>query len=462
MKDKTTAKLTEFVLDTRLSSIPAAALRAAKRSVFNWCGLVLQARGHPAVRIARDWVGTLGGSGATAVGGVRTDATWAALVNGLASHVEDFDDTHYQTIIHPTGPVWSAVLAVAEGAHLSGRQALEAFILGVDVECRVGEAVFPSHYNRGYHITATAGAFGATAAVGKLLDLSPTQFQEALGLVSTMASGLRGTFGSMAKPLHPGKAAMEGIVAAQLARRGFTSGDTGLESPLGFCGVLADDYDLSKITDRLGQRWLVEENAIKPFACGVVAHAAMDGMLRHRRRGVRPHDVRGIHLRVHPRVRQLTANPRPEIGLEGKFSVQHGVAVSLLDGRAGPRQYTDERVQADEVRSLRDRVSIQVDSALRLDEAYVTVTLHGGEERAIHVAHAVSSLANPMPDDMLDDKVRDLLHDLPEDRFNSLKDDVFSLPKLDDVHTITCYLRRTETSTNPRSRTFPSRPCSAA
>jgi len=440
MKDKTTAELTRFVLEARLASIPAAAVRAAKRSIYNWFGLVVQARNHPAVRIAREWVQTLGGSGATAIGATRTGAMWAALVNGLASHVEDFDDTHYQTIIHPTGPVWSAVLAVAEQAHLPGARALEAFILGVDVECRVGEAVFPSHYNRGYHITATAGAFGAAAAVGKLLDVDQTQLEEALGLVSSMASGLRGTFGSMTKPLHPGKAAMEGIMATQLACRGFTSGNTGLESRLGFCGVLADEYDLSRITDHLGQRWLIEENAIKPFACGVVAHAAMDGMLRHRQQGVQPHEVGHISLRVHPRVEQLTGNPTPETGLEGKFSVQHGVAVSLLDGRAGPRQYTDERVRAGEVTSLRDKVSLYADHELRLDEAYVTIALHSGEERTIHVEHAVSSLDNPMSDDMLDDKVRDLLRDLSEDEFNTLKGHVFSLPELDGVHTLTAHL----------------------
>ena len=446
MKDNATAEIARFVAESGLPTMPATALQAAKRSILNWFGLVLHAGRHPAVGIVRDWARTQGGEGATAVGGLATAPVWAALVNGLASHVEDYDDTHYATIIHPTGPVWSAVLAVAEQMDLSGAEALQAFVLGVDVECRVGEAVFPSHYDRGHHITATAGVLGAAAAVARLLDLDGTQrlrppgqrrIEEALGLASTMASGLRGTFGSMTKPFHPGKAAMEGIIAAQLAAKGFSSGNTGLESPLGFCGVLADEVDLALITEGLGQRWLIEENAIKPFACGVVAHAALDGVLRLRP-GLPADDVERIDLRLHPRVAQLMGNPAPTTGLEGKFSIYHSVAACFLDGRAGPRQYTDERVQAADARSLRERVVLHLDGTLSLDKAHVAIVLRDGQERAVHVESG--SGQDPMPDEALVDKVRDLLQDWPPEEVLALQASVFSLEEQSTVRGLAEYL----------------------
>ena len=455
MKDNATAKIARFVAGTGLPSMPATALHAAKSSILNWFGLVLHAGQHPAVRIVRDWVRAQGGEGATAVGGLATAPLWAALVNGLASHVEDYDDTHSATIIHPTGPVWSAVLAVAEQMDLSGAEALQAFVLGVDVECRVGEAVFPSHYDRGHHITATAGVLGAAAAVAKLLDLDRTQrlrsadrtqrlrsadwrrIEEALGLASTMASGLRGTFGSMTKPFHPGKAAMEGIIAAQLAAGGFTSGNTGLESPLGFCGVLADEHDITRLTEGLGQRWLIEENAIKPFACGVVAHAALWGVHRLRS-GIPVDDVVRIDLWAHPRVGQLMGNPAPATGLEGKFSIHHSVAACFLDGRAGPRQYTDERVQAPDARSLRERVMLRLDGALSLDEARVSLVLRNGEERAVHVRPGGGR--DPMSDEALVDKVRDLLQDWPPEEVLALQANVLALEEQPIVRGLAEYL----------------------
>ena len=301
------------------------------------------------------------------------------------------------------------------------------------MECRVGEAVYPSNYDRGYNITATAGALGAAAGVCHLLRLETEPIEEALGLASTFASGLKGTFGSMAKPLHPGKAAMEGIMAAQLAQRSFTSGNTGLESRLGFCGVLSDQVDRSRIVDGLGERYLITENALKPFACGVVAHAAMDGILRHRAAGVPVPQITGITLRVHPRVQELTGNATPRDGLEGKFSVQHGVAVALLDGRAGPDQYTDARVQDPQVIALREKVTLAVDDSLRKDEAHVTVLIEGREPVSIHVEHALGSLQNPMSDQTLHEKVTALNPGLAPPQLSTLRSRIGMLDELPSV-----------------------------
>ena len=433
MKDPTTAALCQLVARTGYGDLDQGVIYQARRAIYNWFGLVLHAASDPAVRITREWIQTLGGSGSTAVGGVDTAAVWAALANGQAAHVEDFDDTHHATIIHPTAPVWSAVLSVAEQRRLSGAEALAAYALGGEVALRVGLAVFPSHYDRGYHITATAGVLGAAAGVAKLLRLHPRQIGEGLGVASTSAAGLKGTFGSMAKSLHPGQAAMNGILAAEMASRGFTSGNTGLDSRLGFAGVLSDRYERSRITEDIGRRWVMTENAIKPFACGVVAHPAIDGMLELRRQGFGAADVEAITLRVHARVVELTANPEPALGLEGKFSVQHSVAVALLDGRAGPRQYTDARVQDPAVAALRRRVKLVVEPGSRLEEAEVVVRLRNGEERRAHVAHAVGSLDYPLSDELLDDKVADLLGDRRGVDAAELRRQVWELEKLPDL-----------------------------
>jgi len=432
MKDNTTVALCELISRTRPADLPEGAWYEARRAVYNWFGLVLHASRDPAVRITTDWVRTLGGAGATAAGGLETAPVWAAMINGQAAHLEDFDDTHPATIIHPTAPIWSAALAVAEQRRLSGRDALAAFVIGTDVALRVGLAVFPSHYDRGYHITATAGALGAAAAVSKILNLNVSQIGEAIGLASTSAAGLKGAFGSMAKALHPGQAALRGIMAAELAARDFTSGNTGLESKLGF-RALSDEAHFDRVTRELGKRWLITENAIKPFACGVVAHPAIDGMLQLRRDGLRAEQVKAVALRVHARVAELTGNPSPKRGLEGKFSVQHSVAAALVDGRAGPRQYTDARVQAGEVIALRDRVTLTVDPAARLEEAGVTVTLESGEQRSAHVQHALGSLDYPLSDELLDEKVQDLLRDRPEVSAAELRRQIHALEQAADV-----------------------------
>src|SRR5258708_15613809 len=210
------------------------------------------------------------------------DILHASLLNGISSHMFDFDDTHLKTVIHPSGPVASALLALAEYRPMSGADFLHAFILGVEVECRIGNAVYPSHYDIGWHITGTAGVFGAAAAAGRLLGLSEQQHVWALGIAATQASGLREMFGSMCKPLHVGLAARNGLQAALLARQDFTSAAQPIEGRRGFANVLATERDLTKITDRLGETWELEANSYKPFACGVVVHPIIDACLQLR------------------------------------------------------------------------------------------------------------------------------------------------------------------------------------
>lgn len=408
-KDEATQALAAFTIGFAADGIPEAARRAAARGILNGAALMRHAADHEAVRLARTWVAGFGAGAAGVVGGSRAHPAHAALVNGIAAHVEDFDDTHEATIIHPTAPVLPAVLAVAEATGATGAEALAAHIIGVDVACRVAEAMFPSHYDRGHHITGTAGALGAAAAVARLLHLDVARCAEAFGVASCCASGLKGAFGSMTKSLHPGKAAHDGVMAAQLAAGGFTSGRTGLDQPLGLCGVLAERRDPSRLTEGLGSRWLIAEVALKPFACGVVAHPAIDGAIRLRAQGVAAGDVAALELRVHPRVRELMGNATPRDALEGKFSAVHAVAAALLDGRAGPRQFTDARVGSDDARALRDRISLHVDDALAIDQAALEARLADGSTRPLHVEAGVGGARNPLSDAALLDKAADLL-----------------------------------------------------
>jgi 2-methylcitrate dehydratase PrpD len=227
----------------------------------------------------------------------------------------------------------------------------------------------------------------------------------ALGLAATQAAGLREMFGSMAKSLHPGKAAQNGLSSALLAQADFDSSETGLEGKSGFAHVLSDTVDLARSVDGLGTRpHELLRNTYKPFACGLVVHPVIDACIQLRDAGVRASDVERIELEVHPLVLELTGKTRPTSGLEGKFSVYHAAAVALLDGAGGEAAFSDARVRADDASALRAKVHARVVQDLVLEAANVAVTLRDGQRHALRIAHCVGSLQQPMSDGQLQDK----------------------------------------------------------
>ena len=259
-----TRQLADFVAHATFEHLPAEVVRECKRCVLNYLGVALGACRHEAVAILTDAAREMGGlPQATILGSrLKTSVVQAAMVNGAMSHVLDYDDTDLETVIHPTGPVLSAALPLAEWRGLSGRQLITGFAVGAEVELRVGSAVYPAHYDVGWHITGTAGVFGAAAAAGWLLGLDSDRLSHALGLAGTQASGLREMFGSMAKCLHVGAAASNGLWSALLAGRGFTASTRVLEARRGFCAVTAAQYDLSRATDRLGSASFASATAV--------------------------------------------------------------------------------------------------------------------------------------------------------------------------------------------------------
>ena len=406
-----TRTLARYVLASRYADIPADVKHEAARSFLNWVGCAVGAAKHDTVARALAALQPFSGPAEASVLGRKdkVDIMLAALMNGITSHTFDFDDTHLKTVIHPSGPVASALLALAERMPVSGEDFMHAFILGVEVECRIGNAVYPNHYDTGWHITGTTGVFGAAAACGRLLGLDEQQMVWALGIAATQSSGLREMFGTMCKPFHPGNAAKNGLMAALLAKQNFTSSNQGIEAKRGFANVLSTKFDPAQITENLGKTFEISINTYKPFACGIVIHPIIDACVQLRNEhNLKAEDIESIHAGVHYLVLELTGKRTPQVGLEGKFSVFHSAAVAIIYGAAGESEYGDEVVQDKTVIALRDRMDATVEQGVHEDQARVTITLKNGTVYEKFVEHAIGSLDRPMTDTNLEAKFRGL------------------------------------------------------
>ncbi|WP_265502595.1 MmgE/PrpD family protein [Paracoccus beibuensis] len=402
-----TRMLAEWVVGLDGSDIPDEVRREGLRTFVNWVGCAVGGARHETVDAALRAVMPFSGErNATVLGRPeRLDPLHAALLNGITSHVLDYDDTHLKTIIHPAGPVASALLALSEIRPMSGEDFLTALIIGVEVECRIGNSVYPHHYDRGWHITGTSGVFGAAAAVGKAIGLDRQRMQWALGLAATQSSGLREMFGTMTKSFHPGRAAQNGMMSALMAEAGFDSSERALEAPRGFATVMSDKQDWSEILDDLGTRWEAALNSYKPFACGIVIHPAIDGCQQIRTEiGNRVAEIASVQLTTHPLVLELTGKRTPRTGLEGKFSVFHAAAVALLQGDGAPTAFTDEVVTNPQVIDLRDRINATADPACHEASVTIRVTFKDGSTLDKHIERAIGSSEVPLTDEQIDDK----------------------------------------------------------
>ena len=382
----------------------------AHRTLLNWVGCAVGGSRHEAAQAALDAAAMLKPAPqSTVLGrGERVDMASAALVNGISSHTFDFDDTHLRTIIHPAGPVASAILALAETTNATGRQLIDALVLGIDVSCRLGNVMYPDHYDRGWHITGSTGMLGAAAACARLLGLDEQKTTMALGVAASQPIGMREQFGTMAKPFHPGGAARAGLFSALLAKHGFTASPKAIEAPRGYVQVVSTKCDWSEATDQLGSRFEISFNTYKPFACGIVIHPSIDACAQLRERGVKPEEVERIELKVHSLVLELTGKKEPQDGLQGKFSIYHGCAAGLIFGRAGEAEYDDAVVRREDVTALRRKVVATVDDSIGEASADVTAVLRDGRREHVFVEHAIGSLEKPMTDADLEGKFRTL------------------------------------------------------
>ncbi|HVT39074.1 MAG TPA: MmgE/PrpD family protein [Gemmatimonadaceae bacterium] len=416
-----TRTLAETLSATRYSDLPAAAVGDTKRAILDWLGSALAGALEPPARTVQQWVARLGISDeATVFADGRASAAGAALANGVASHVLELDDVHKGSTLHGAAPVIPAALAVAEREHADGRSFLLAVTLGYEAALRIGEAVNPTHY-RFWHPTGTVGTFGAAAAAGSLIGLNAAQMTDALGSAGTQAAGLWefNADGAMSKHLHPGKAAFNGVLSADLARAGFTGASRILEGERGFFRAMSASHDASRITDGLGSKWKITENCYKLHACCGHTHSAIDVSLALRTQGNRSgpeafRQVTDIHIETYGPGFEIVREPDPRSPYQAKFSIAYCVVAALLDGEVGLAQFAPDRFGGHGVRDAaaaallqRTRTTVADDLTAQYPAAWparVSITFNDGTVLAGAAEYPRGNPENPVSTAELEEK----------------------------------------------------------
>jgi 2-methylcitrate dehydratase PrpD len=430
-----TERLAKFVTETRWNDLPNDVAHQAKRSLLNFFAVALTGCRNETIEIALGLLASFsGGKQATLVGRrERIDALNAAFLNAAAANVLDFCDTHVPTAIHPTAPLAPPLLALGELQRVSGRDFILAFVLGQEIECRIGLAMSPSHYNRGWHITATCGVFGAAAGSGKLLALKPERMVWALGTASTQAAGLCECLGTAAKSVGVGNAARNGLLSALLAAKGFAGPAEPLAGTQGYYNALNETPNLSSLTDGLGETWEIVKTSYKPYPCGFVLHPVLDCVLDWRRDNPAA-VVEKVKVTGNPLLGLRADRPNISTSAQSQVSVQHAVAAALVTGKAGVEQFAAACVNDPKVQALRGKVEVTRDERFATVAAAVEIATADGKLHKLSQAAARGSDLNPMSDKDLEDKLRtaaagwDSHHDIAP-----LIDAIWTLDKSEDI-----------------------------
>ena len=440
-----TKALVKRIGQIEFSDLPAPARTVARQCVLDWISVTMRATDDPLVHILFDEAKSEGGHAQASLVGRSglVSARQAALINGAASHALDYDDVNIRMTGHPTVSIMPAALALAEVRRASGKELLAAFAAGYETVCLVGAMVSPSHYAKGFHVTGTVGAFGAAAACAKLLGLDGERTHAALGIAATQAAGLKSMFGSMCKPLHAGKASENGLLAAQLAARGFTSRMDSLECEQGFAATQSDTFHPEAMTKGV-ERYNLPDNLFKYHAACYQTHAAIDGINNLRAaHGFTGADVEQIILRHDAGADTVCNIQKPMSGLETKFSLRMLAAYAVLGlNTADIDSYTEENTRNPVLVSLRDKVSVTFTPNWPITRSEVRILLRNGRE-------LVSDLDSGIPETDLDRQTQrlvDKMHALVDARIGraratQIADMVLSLEQLPDVSTLTALLR---------------------
>ncbi len=456
-----TRSVAEFIVATPAADVPPSVRRLATRSILDGLGLALAGNVAASGRIVREYLTDLGCSGPSTVIGadLAVAPRFAAFANGIAMHADDYDDTQlatapdrvYGLLTHPTAPVLPAVLAVAERDGATGADVLDAYLIGTEVEMKVSEAIDPRHYRDGFHSTGTVGAIGAAAAVARLTGLDVEETMRALAIGASQSSGLRENFGTMTKPFHAGRAAENGVLAADFAARGWTAAPNILEAPRGFFQAAGGGYEPSLIDGRLGRPWSFDDPgvSIKPHPSGSLTHPAMGVMLRLiREHDIRADEVRRVRVGTNRNMPNALIHHRPRTELNAKFSMEFCMAILLLEGKAGLAEFTDPVVQRRDVQALIEKIDFHVHPEAEA-AGYEKMTSIVEIERAD--GHLISgradfgkgSPAEPMTDQELETKFRDCAAwgGLPLGEAASVAALVWRMSELRDVREVTHLLR---------------------
>lgn len=421
-----TKYVAEFVVRTKVEDLPSDVIELGKKSILDGFGLALSgsvAKSGELVRRHLDDLGLSEGAATVIGGGRKVAPRFAAFANGVGIHADDYDDTQlavakdrvYGLLTHPTAPALPAAFAVSELLKASGRDFMMAYHLGVEVECKIAEAIAPRHYQTGFHATATCGTFAAAAATSRLMGFDVATTQRALSIAGSQSAGLRENFGTMTKPFHAGKAAESGVAAAQFASYGWTAAARILEAPRGFFSAAGGGYDMEAIHGKLGAPWTFASPgvSIKPHPSGSLTHPGMTEMLRLiQENGIRAEDVAHVRVGTNSNMPNALIHHRPKDELQAKFSMEFCMAILLLDGRAGLNEFTDAAVEREDVKAMIEKVDFTIDdeaeaAGYHLMTTIIDIDLKDGKRISGRADFGKGSPAFPMSYDEVAGKFRE-------------------------------------------------------
>jgi 2-methylcitrate dehydratase PrpD len=405
----------QFVASTKYEDIPANVIELGKKSILDGLGLALAGSKAETGAISRQFVANLGISGgqATIIGtNQNTSPRFAAFINGVSIHADDFDDTQlavakdrvYGLLVHPTVPVLPAILALSEGKGISGKEFMLAYHLGVEVECKIAESISPRHYQDGFHSTGTCGPFGSAAACSKILGFDPKKILNALGLAASHSGGLRENFGTMTKPFQAGHGAESGLASVELVALGWNAAEQILEADRGFFHAFGGSYDPSAILEHLGKPWTFSSPGVslKPYPSGSLAHPAMTEIMRLiEANDIRPEQVEKVDIGANHSMTTTLLHHHPKTGLEAKFSMEFCLAILLLQRKANLGDFSEKVVQRPDVQEMIARINFYVDpeaESAGFDKMTSILKIHlkNGQIIAGQAAFAKGSPSNPM------------------------------------------------------------------
>ena len=405
-----TARLAEYAVTTQPRDLPANVRHEAVRSFFNIVGCTIGGARHDVVDLADKTLAPFAGPQQATLfaRGRKADILHASLINAFASSIYSFDDTHAQAVVHPSGPVAAAVLALAEMRPVSGEDLLAAFALGVELECRLCKAVSvaPAVGSMAWSGTGISGGFGAVVAAGKLLRLDTERMRWAMGIALSQASGFRAMHGSMQASMMPAQGAPVGLRAALMAERGFTASSVALEGKYGFLTVFCDTPDLDALAGGLGSRFELLSNTYKAYPCGIVIQPIIDACLQLRRdKGIVAEQIARVDIQASPGTMALCNNRNPKDELQAHVSLHHWVAACFMRGTAGIQDMdTETAVQDPALMAFQDKVDAVLNPSIAADGTELTVTLNDGTRHVCRIEHCIGSAANPMTDTDLERK----------------------------------------------------------
>ncbi|BBO88084.1 MmgE/PrpD family protein [Desulfosarcina ovata] len=406
-------KLSKYILTTSYADIPDEVKRYTKLCLFDWLGVTIGGSNEKIASILIDFIGEMGGKNqATIIGkGIKTNVLFATLANGCISHALDFDDSHAGSFIHPSVCLAPAVIAVGEHLKVSGKKLITAFSIGFEIASRIGKAAGFSHYQRGWHTTSTVGRFGAVAGTAKLLNLTIDETINAFGIAGTQISGLREVFGTMSKPFNAGKSAMDGVLSAYLAKRGFDSSDLIFEGRYGIGRVLASKADVNKLLGGLGTDYQIVDVGFKRYASALATHSTIEAIKEIKEKeSLSVKDVHKINIELGKLPLSVIDNKEPKRELEAKFSIYHCAALAFIEGSAGQKMFKREKLNDPKLVDFSKKVETELNPDFSMFETKVTLTTTDGRHFEMYIPSPKGTPENPMTFEEMKQKFKGLVY----------------------------------------------------